>query len=442
MPPFHKITHLATLTALALCSLPASAQPEAPAEKPAQKKAAKPKAQDAEQLAAVTIKVIPNLVKFDTLQFDVHAGAKVRVLFENGCVMPHNLLFLPKDAEPAVVAAVNALGADGFEKGFVPAIPEIIAATKLLPSGGSETLRFVAPQQPGEYLFLCTFPGHWFTMRGVMRVRPPGEKLAPTKKEASVEIVVPDALKNSGISHKPVGSKEKPFVMRTFLPDPGLDDAVFAHHDSGKPALKYDPASREDVFTEEKDPVTGQKVRKPSIVMPEAGIAGAIAVNYGTDFSYAWDTTECRLMYAWRGGFLDMDNYWGKEPGTSRPKFYIPNPIGRIVYRTSGKAPLADEKNEAPQFGGYRMVGNVVEFYYRIGERQIRERIVPKGDDFFELEAAVSGNAPLKWNVSEKDTDAVKTEIQDRQVKVRIQDRAEEPFAPVKKRSSAATEKE
>ena len=33
-----------------------------------------------------------------------------------------------------------------------------------------------------------------------------------------------------------MGTLEKPFVMRSFVGDPGLDPAVFAHHGTGKTA--------------------------------------------------------------------------------------------------------------------------------------------------------------------------------------------------------------
>jgi len=31
-------------------------------------------------------------------------------------------------------------------------------------------LRFTAPDKPGEYPYICTFPGHWRIMQGVMKV--------------------------------------------------------------------------------------------------------------------------------------------------------------------------------------------------------------------------------------------------------------------------------
>jgi hypothetical protein len=38
--------------------------------------------------------------------------------------------------------------------------------------GESDTLKFTAPAKPGEYNFVCTFPGHWVRMYGVMLVVP------------------------------------------------------------------------------------------------------------------------------------------------------------------------------------------------------------------------------------------------------------------------------
>ena len=43
--------------------------------------------------------------------------------------------------------------------------------TKLLMPNTAETLRFTAPTAPGDYPYLCTFPGHWVIMRGMMHVR-------------------------------------------------------------------------------------------------------------------------------------------------------------------------------------------------------------------------------------------------------------------------------
>ena len=50
---------------------------------------------------------------------------------------------------------------------------ELLHATKMLDNGKSETIKFTAPKKAGEYEFVCTFPGHWQIMRGIMKVVAP-----------------------------------------------------------------------------------------------------------------------------------------------------------------------------------------------------------------------------------------------------------------------------
>jgi len=42
----------------------------------------------------------------------------------------------------------------------------------MLAPGSEQILRFEAPREPGRYPYLCTFPGHWFVMKGEMVVNP------------------------------------------------------------------------------------------------------------------------------------------------------------------------------------------------------------------------------------------------------------------------------
>ena len=43
-------------------------------------------------------------------------------------------------------------------------------ATRLLRSATRSAWGFTAPAAPGEYIYVCTFPGHWLRMYGVMLV--------------------------------------------------------------------------------------------------------------------------------------------------------------------------------------------------------------------------------------------------------------------------------
>ena len=115
----------------------------APAQQPQKKNVA-------QTARKISVDVIPNLVKFDTTRFEVHAGSPVELNFRNGCVIPHNLVIFQPGSEATVLAAVEAMGAEGVEKQFVPNIPAIVAATKLLPSGQKQTLRFNTPDVEGE----------------------------------------------------------------------------------------------------------------------------------------------------------------------------------------------------------------------------------------------------------------------------------------------------
>jgi hypothetical protein len=54
----------------------------------------------------------------------------------------------------------------------VPDLPAVLEGTRLVQRGESDTLKFTAPAKPGEYNFVCTFPGHWVRMYGVMLVVP------------------------------------------------------------------------------------------------------------------------------------------------------------------------------------------------------------------------------------------------------------------------------
>jgi azurin len=376
----------------------------------------------------LTMRVLPGLVKFETTRFEVNAGARVELTFINDCVMPHNLVLLYPDAEPSVIAAVNTMGLEGMEKSFVPSVPGIVAATKLLAPTNKEVLSFNAPDKEGEYPYVCTFPGHWYTMRGVMRVRGAGEKLETALKSAEKVTQVEDALKNSGVTHKPLGTFDKPLVMRTFAPDPDLDSAVFAHHGVGKDAVKYDPATRLDITEKQKDLATGVERDMPVVRKAEKGVAGAIAVNHGAEFSYVWDSTECRLLYAWRGGFLDMNRYWGKEPGGGRDKMYVPVLMGHLVYRASGANPIAESRDSAPVFLGYRMIGGAPEFRYRIRDRVFSEMVIPFEKEGFEVRVKQEGleKAP-QWNVSAGDADVVNVRSEKGQLIVSIKDRPEQP---------------
>ena len=72
--------------------------------------------------------------------------------------------------ELGTAAMTMPLPSDPSVKPYVPASPLVLQATGLLKEGETERLNFTAPAAGGEYVYACTFPGHWARMYGVMLV--------------------------------------------------------------------------------------------------------------------------------------------------------------------------------------------------------------------------------------------------------------------------------
>jgi azurin len=123
----------------------------------------------------VVIEIVPELMKFDKDVFTVTSGKKVVLEIDNRDGMQHNLLIVKPGTLQKVGAAADAMLRDpkASEKQYVPEIPEVLFSTKMLEPNEVFTLSFTAPSQPGDYPFVCTFPGHWRMMNGIMRVVKP-----------------------------------------------------------------------------------------------------------------------------------------------------------------------------------------------------------------------------------------------------------------------------
>ncbi|RYZ20058.1 MAG: dehydrogenase, partial [Sphingobacteriales bacterium] len=120
----------------------------------------------------IDMKVVEHLMKFNKTTFTVKAGQTVILNLDNPDFMQHNLVIAKPGTMKKVGAAADQMVQDpnGAEKNYVPAIPEVLFATKLLNPEEKVTLKFTAPAKPGDYPYLCTFPGHWSIMNGIMKV--------------------------------------------------------------------------------------------------------------------------------------------------------------------------------------------------------------------------------------------------------------------------------
>jgi azurin len=91
----------------------------------------------------------------------VHAGKYI--------TQEHNWVLTVPGAADAVAEAGLAVGED---LGYVPrGDRRVIAATKMCNKGERVSVDFIAPA-PGDYPFICTYPGHAAFMHGILHVTP------------------------------------------------------------------------------------------------------------------------------------------------------------------------------------------------------------------------------------------------------------------------------
>ena len=71
----------------------------------------------------------------------------------------------------AVTVNALALGASGRPPTYLPEdMSPVLAHTKMLGPGESDMVEVTAPAEAGTYPYLCTFPGHFAIMKGVLVV--------------------------------------------------------------------------------------------------------------------------------------------------------------------------------------------------------------------------------------------------------------------------------
>jgi azurin len=117
----------------------------------------------------VTIGTKPGL-KFDLTDVQVKVGSKVKWVFNNNDDMLHNCVIVkPGTANPVGEAAIK-LGLKGSDMQYVPKSTNVLFHTNILQPETSEAIYFIAPREPGDYTFLCTFPGHHTLMQGKLKV--------------------------------------------------------------------------------------------------------------------------------------------------------------------------------------------------------------------------------------------------------------------------------
>ena len=107
---------------------------------------------------------------FEPTELTVPAGSTVHLVLDNQKpgVLPHNWALVMPGTEAKVAAAGLK---NGEAASYVAEGPDMLAYTKLVPAGSTGEVTFKAPAA-GKYPYICTYPGHYVMMKGVLTVTP------------------------------------------------------------------------------------------------------------------------------------------------------------------------------------------------------------------------------------------------------------------------------
>lgn len=114
-------------------------------------------------------------MQYNITQFTVKAGQKVRIELEHvgqmqRAAMGHNVVVTEQGTN--VMQFAMQAGSAGLDNGYLAEsqMDKVIAHTEMLGGGETDSVTFTAPEQTGDYPYLCTFPAHYTQMQGTMAV--------------------------------------------------------------------------------------------------------------------------------------------------------------------------------------------------------------------------------------------------------------------------------
>lgn len=118
-------------------------------------------------------------MRYDLTAFEVKPGQKVEVTFKNIGTTPkfsmgHNFVVLDRSINTGNVQTfLDKASMEAAHDYVPPDAKEVLAHSKLLGPNETEVVTFNAPYVPGDYLYLCSFPGHYSQgTKGFMTVKP------------------------------------------------------------------------------------------------------------------------------------------------------------------------------------------------------------------------------------------------------------------------------
>lgn len=171
--------HLVLLCAIVACDKPnngnqqtTTATATTTAAPPATSTAPAPTASAPAPTVELEITSVGDTMTFDKAKLTAPAKSQVHLVFKNNAkleALPHNWVLVHEKSEAKVAADGLAMGVDA---GYIPTSDDVLAATPLTPPMKQSEITFTAPKYPGDYPYICTVPGHYLSMKGVLTVTP------------------------------------------------------------------------------------------------------------------------------------------------------------------------------------------------------------------------------------------------------------------------------
>ncbi|MDX1965646.1 MAG: plastocyanin/azurin family copper-binding protein, partial [Planctomycetaceae bacterium] len=123
------------------------------------------------QARPVVIEAGKNLT-YATRSFTAAPGEALRLTLKNPDVVPHNWALLKPGSLQRVGELTNRLVADpeAAARHYIPRTEDVLVYSDVVSPQDEFTIWFKAPEKPGRYPYLCTFPGHWMVMNGELIV--------------------------------------------------------------------------------------------------------------------------------------------------------------------------------------------------------------------------------------------------------------------------------
>ncbi len=165
---------LLTMSAALLVSCNKTEESEAVVDTPIETTVEEPAMVDAAKQDTIKITLNSNdKMQYDLSEIDVYEGQTVILTLNHTGTMPmasmgHNFVLLKKDTN---LDKFEEKAGKAQKDGYIPTDKsDIIANTKLIGGGESDTITFMAPEK-GTYDYLCSFPGHYSVMKGKFNVK-------------------------------------------------------------------------------------------------------------------------------------------------------------------------------------------------------------------------------------------------------------------------------